>query len=116
MLLPLLSSIIAIIIAFAVSCIAWTLAKRTFSDREKMSPFECGFDPVGSARLPFSMRFFLLAVIFLVFDVEVVLLFPVVVDVSTGLTPPTLIGTMMFLIILLIGLFHEWREGSLNWN
>nr|AUI11291.1 NADH dehydrogenase subunit 3 [Clanculus margaritarius] len=110
-----ISSSIAIVIALIVMFIAWTLAKRSSVDREKSSPFECGFDPMGSARLPFSLRFFLLAVIFLIFDVEIVLLFPPVIKIAAGMDIFMLISLMSFLFILTLGLFHEWNEGSLDW-
>lgn len=111
----LLSSLVAITISLIVIFLAWSLAHRTYSDREKESPFECGFDPMGTARLPFSLRFFLLAVIFLVFDVEIVLLFPVIRKRITGLSAASYLSVLAFILILLIGLFHEWREGSLDW-
>nr|YP_009417591.1 NADH dehydrogenase subunit 3 [Steromphala umbilicaris]AQD17686.1 NADH dehydrogenase subunit 3 [Steromphala umbilicaris]AQD17699.1 NADH dehydrogenase subunit 3 [Steromphala umbilicaris] len=111
----LLSSFLAVGISVLVMSIAWSLAKRSTSDREKNSPFECGFDPMGSARLPFSLRFFLLAVIFLIFDVEIVLLFPPVIKILSGLNMFMFFSLTSFLIILILGLFHEWNEGSLNW-
>ena len=83
------------------------LAKRAIRDREKSSPFECGFDPIKSARLPFSLRFFLLAIIFLIFDVEIVLLFPILVSINNHFSLRILIGTFLFLVILIVGLFHE---------
>nr|YP_009925544.1 NADH dehydrogenase subunit 3 [Paratectonatica tigrina]QNH82265.1 NADH dehydrogenase subunit 3 [Paratectonatica tigrina]UBI44067.1 NADH dehydrogenase subunit 3 [Paratectonatica tigrina] len=110
-----LSSIIGIILSTVVMSLGWILSKRTLSDREKNSPFECGFDPIKSARLPFSLRFFLLAIIFLIFDVEIVLLFPVLVSMSMSFSYNMLICSFIFLVILLIGLFHEWNEGSLDW-
>ncbi len=110
----LFSSLLAIIISMLVMFVGWVLAKRSFRDREKISPFECGFDPVGSARLPFSLRFFLLAVIFLIFDVEIVLLFPAVAKLSRGVDLYLFGGLVCFLLILLLGLFHEWNEGSLD--
>jgi len=111
----LLRSLIAIILAIVVIFLGWVLAKRALSDREKRSPFECGFDPIKTARLPFSLRFFLLAIIFLIFDVEIVLLFPLLVRISRSFSAKITIRGFIFLIILIVGLFHEWNEGSLDW-
>ena len=88
---------------------------RYFFRRVKVSPFECGFDPKDSARLPFSVRFFLLAVLFLVFDIEIALVFPLVFGVLLSFYVNFVISGMGFLFILLVGLLHEWREGSLRW-
>nr|YP_009231994.1 NADH dehydrogenase subunit 3 [Tegula lividomaculata]AMA07355.1 NADH dehydrogenase subunit 3 [Tegula lividomaculata] len=108
-------SLIAFVISVVVMGVAWVLGKRSILSREKSSPFECGFDPMGSARLPFSLRFFLLAVIFLIFDVEIVLLFPFVVKACGSMDLYLFFGVSAFLLILILGLFHEWREGSLDW-
>ena len=75
--------------------------------RNKRTPFECGFDPKDSARLPFSMRFFLLAVVFLVFDIEVALLFPIVLGLKVFSYVGTLLAGFVFLLILFLGLVHE---------
>nr|AJD80531.1 NADH dehydrogenase subunit 3 [Cherax sp. YPL-2015] len=90
------------------------LSKKTIIDREKMSPFECGFDPKTSARLPFSLRFFLIAVIFLIFDVEITLILPL-----AHISPFTNIFSWMFtglffLLVLLFGLYYEWYKGALE--
>nr|AEK84149.1 NADH dehydrogenase subunit 3 [Cymbiola pulchra] len=115
MLSSLWNSVIALMLSCLVMSLGWILAKRALSDREKNSPFECGFDPVKSARLPFSLRFFLLAIIFLIFDVEIVLLFPILSSVNTSFSMKLVFSAFMFLLILIIGLFHEWNEGSLDW-
>nr|QWS71931.1 NADH dehydrogenase subunit 3 [Cerithidea tonkiniana] len=115
MLSTLFSSFVAILLSIVVMLLGWILSKRTTADREKNSPFECGFDPVKSARLPFSLRFFLLAIIFLIFDVEIVLLFPVLASMGNGFNLFLAAGAFGFLVILIVGLFHEWNEGSLSW-
>ena len=100
--LILLTTIIAAVFAIA----AHILPKRN-SDREKASPYECGFDPLNSARLPFSFRFFLVAILFLLFDLEIALLFPL--PAATKVSQPeqlTLILTL-FMIILTLGLVFE---------
>nr|UAV86093.1 NADH dehydrogenase subunit 3 [Philus pallescens] len=107
--------IIIMAIIFIMISLINLLAKKTFTDREKSSPFECGFDPKNNARLPFSLQFFLIAVIFLIFDVEITLLLPMIVTMKTSNILSYSIITGSFLIILLIGLYHEWNQGALNW-
>nr|AVN67279.1 NADH dehydrogenase subunit 3 [Archimandrita tessellata] len=103
------------LVAIIVMIIASVLSKKEIESREKSSPFECGFDPKSSARLPFSLRFFLIAVIFLIFDVEIALLLPMTIIMMMSNTKAWFTISSIFLMILLIGLFHEWNQGSLEW-
>nr|YP_010946511.1 NADH dehydrogenase subunit 3 [Episymploce cheni]WGO57229.1 NADH dehydrogenase subunit 3 [Episymploce cheni] len=98
-----------------IMLLATLLSKKAIEDREKSSPFECGFDPKSSARLPFSLRFFLIAVIFLIFDVEIALLLPMTIIINNSNILSWAIISIIFLLILLIGLYHEWNQGSLEW-
>uniref|UniRef100_W8GHZ3 NADH-ubiquinone oxidoreductase chain 3 n=2 Tax=Automolus infuscatus TaxID=589939 RepID=W8GHZ3_9FURN len=84
-------------------------------DSEKLSPYECGFDPLGSARLPFSIRFFLVAILFLLFDLEIALLLPL--PWATQLQSPlsTLTWTSIIILLLTLGLVYEWTQGGLEW-
>nr|QQV69872.1 NADH dehydrogenase subunit 3 [Opisthoteuthis sp. JN-2021] len=100
------------IILFSINIL---ISKSTQKDREKSSPFECGFDTSSYTRSPFSMRFFLLAVIFLVFDIEIILLIPISINMVNSPSIDQVSSTMIFLLILLFGLIHEWNQGSLNW-
>nr|ALO76480.1 NADH deshydrogenase subunit 3 [Chapuisia ellenbergeri] len=91
------------------------ISKKSFYDREKSSPFECGFDPKTSARLPFSLHFFLIAIIFLIFDVEITLLLPMIMTLKMSNMMNYSIILITFITILLWGLYHEWNQGALNW-
>nr|YP_004733028.1 NADH dehydrogenase subunit 3 [Triturus carnifex]ADV35441.1 NADH dehydrogenase subunit 3 [Triturus carnifex] len=83
-------------------------------DTEKLSPYECGFDPLGSARLPFSIRFFLIAILFLLFDLEIALLLPT--PWASQMSPTsTLLWSTTILILLTLGLVYEWLQGGLEW-
>nr|YP_009992006.1 NADH dehydrogenase subunit 3 [Nothoprocta perdicaria]QNN84906.1 NADH dehydrogenase subunit 3 [Nothoprocta perdicaria] len=88
---------------------------QTNPDGEKLSPYECGFDPLGSARLPFSIRFFLVAILFLLFDLEIALLLPL--PWATQLPNPTMtmLWTSIILSLLSLGLIYEWIQGALEW-
>nr|QZK22344.1 NADH dehydrogenase subunit 3 [Amitermes sp. WA_136] len=107
---------LTILLSSAIMILATLISKKMNEDREKSSPFECGFDPKNSARLPFSSRFFLIAVIFMIFDVEIALLLPMPVTMLTSNTKSWLIISSVFLMILIIGLYHEWNQGSLEWS
>nr|YP_011004708.1 NADH dehydrogenase subunit 3 [Podonevadne trigona]WPT28348.1 NADH dehydrogenase subunit 3 [Podonevadne trigona] len=105
-----------LLISAFVMILSLILAKKTIFSREKSSPFECGFDPNSNSRLPFSLRFFLITVIFLIFDVEIIFLLPFVfsfpvVDVTTWF-----ITGSIFLLVLLFGLLYEWKAGALEWT
>nr|NP_957761.1 NADH dehydrogenase subunit 3 [Ophiopholis aculeata]AAR01205.1 NADH dehydrogenase 3 [Ophiopholis aculeata] len=84
-------------------------------DLNKVSPYECGFDPINSARLPFSFRFFLVAILFLIFDLEIAIL--LILPFLTSSINGTSVGfiLLIFLLILTIGLWYEWDNGGLDW-
>nr|YP_010466090.1 NADH dehydrogenase subunit 3 [Hemaris radians]UAT98072.1 NADH dehydrogenase subunit 3 [Hemaris radians] len=92
------------------------LSKKSYMDREKCSPFECGFDPKSSARIPFSLHFFLITVIFLIFDVEIALIFPIILTFKLVNLFNWMKISFFFMFILLIGLYHEWNQNMLNWT
>nr|WGO57801.1 NADH dehydrogenase subunit 3 [Sigmella schenklingi biguttata] len=106
---------VIITLSSIIMMLATLLSKKSIEDREKSSPFECGFDPMSSARLPFSLRFFLIAMIFLIFDVEIALLLPMTIIMTSSNIKTWIIISIIFLLILLLGLFHEWNQGSIEW-
>nr|YP_009515641.1 NADH dehydrogenase subunit 3 [Nannophya pygmaea]ATL58829.1 NADH dehydrogenase subunit 3 [Nannophya pygmaea] len=109
-------SIILILITTFIMMLASLISKKSIVDREKASPFECGFDPFNKSRIPFSLRFFLIAVIFLIFDVEIAILLPMIESLySSSLMSWTIVSTV-FIVILLVGLYHEWNQGALEWS
>nr|ALO76929.1 NADH deshydrogenase subunit 3 [Habrocerus capillaricornis] len=109
------SSLLIFSISLIMMSLAILISKKTFMDREKSSPFECGFDPKSSARLPFSLQFYLIAMIFLIFDVEITLLMPLIINLKISNFYLFFNNFIFFIFILIIGLFHEWNQGALKW-
>nr|ARH54721.1 NADH dehydrogenase subunit 3 [Trachys troglodytiformis] len=107
---------IIFILSIIIMTLTSILSKKTFSDREKNSPFECGFDPTSSARTPFSLHFFLIAIIFLIFDIEITLILPIILILKSCKINQVLMVSTVFMFILLAGLYHEWNQGALDWS
>lgn len=110
LLIILFSGGLSIIIALA----SYLLTDKT-PDKEKVSVYECGFDPFHSPGKPFSIRFFLIAILFLVFDLEISYLFPWSCC-SSFISIEGQIVVIAFLIILTLGLIYEWLKGGLEWE
>nr|YP_009526081.1 NADH dehydrogenase subunit 3 [Bothrops pubescens]YP_009526094.1 NADH dehydrogenase subunit 3 [Bothrops diporus]AXT17986.1 NADH dehydrogenase subunit 3 [Bothrops pubescens]AXT17999.1 NADH dehydrogenase subunit 3 [Bothrops diporus]QNH68809.1 NADH dehydrogenase subunit 3 [Bothrops pubescens]QNH68822.1 NADH dehydrogenase subunit 3 [Bothrops diporus] len=107
-----------IIMATATATLLYTInaLMPTNPDINKLSPYECGFDPLGNARSPISIQFFLVAILFILFDLEIILLLPVPWSINTNPTTTTTTTTFALLTILTLGLVYEWLQGGLEWT
>ena len=84
-------------------------------DPEKLSAYECGFEPFNDSRMEFDVRFYLVAILFIIFDLEIAFLFPWAISLGTiGLYG--YISMLVFLFILTIGFIYEWKKGALDWE
>jgi len=91
------------------------LGVRHRGDAEKLSPYECGFEAFEDSRTQFDVRYYLVAILFIVFDLEIAFLFPWAVTISrTGAYG--LVAMAIFLTILVIGFVYEWKKGALEWD
>jgi len=81
----------------------------------KISPYECGFEPFENARMKFDLRFYLIAILFIIFDLEIIFLFPYALSIRK-IGSEGLIAMSIFLGLLLIGFIYEWRKGALEWE
>lgn len=106
--------IVSLLLTLVIIGFSYLLAVQR-SDSEKVSAYECGFDPFDDARNTFDVRFYLVAILFIIFDLEVTFLFPWAVTLSQ--IPLLGFWTMfIFLIILTIGFVYEWKKGALEWE
>ena len=113
-----LSIIIFILIALVLS-IGFIVLNYLFSpknpDPEKLSAYECGFEPFQDSRMEFDVRFYLVAILFIIFDLEIAFLFPWAISLGNiGLLGFS--SMMIFLFILTIGFIYEWKKGALDWE
>lgn len=106
--------LIAVVFAF-IALFAAKLIRPSRPTKEKMLTYECGEEPVGSPWMKFNIRFYVVALIFLIFDVEVVLLFPWAVSYQDYGFYGFAVG-IVFLLVLVLGMAYEWRKGDLEWE
>lgn len=104
----------AVLASVLVTIAFWLPQINTYA--EKSSPYECGFDPIGSARLPFSIKFFLVAITFLLFDLEIALLLPLPWASQTDKLMNILLTSLFLISLLIISLIYEWMQKGLEWS
>lgn len=105
--------VVAFLAAAMIGLSSWVGVKRP--TREKLSPYECGIDPVGNARERFSVSFYLVGMLFILFDVEAVFLYPWAV-VYKSLKWPGFVEMLVYIAILAAGYLYIWKKGALDWK
>jgi NADH-quinone oxidoreductase subunit A len=107
---------IVIALAFGVVTLAISyLVQPRFPEAEKLSPYECGSEPFSDARMPFPVRYYIFAMLFVIFDIEVIFLYPwAVVFNKIGLIG--LVEMLVFIALFLVAYVYAWRKGALEWD
>ena len=112
------SIILFLVIALLLSCgfilLNFMLSPKN-PDPEKLSPYECGFEPFNDSRMEFDIRFYLVAILFIIFDLEIAFLFPWAITLG-NIGVFGFFSMMLFLFILTIGFIYEWKKGALDWE
>ena len=106
--------IIAIILSFGFIVVNFIFSPKK-PDPEKLSAYECGFEPFDDSRMEFDVRFYLVAILFIIFDLEIAFLFPWAISLG-NIGALGFWSMMIFLFILTIGFIYEWKKGALDWD
>ena len=109
---------IALVIGVGFMVASWALAPSN-PDAEKLSAYECGFNAFDDARMKFDVRFYLVSILFIIFDLEVAFLFPWAVSMFDLARPEMVFAfwsMMVFLGVLTVGFIYEWKKGALEWQ
>lgn len=107
-------AVVAFGIAAAIAVMGLMLG-RSKPDDEKLSAYECGFEPIGDPAEQFNVRFYIVAMLFVIFDLEIAFLFPWAVTLM-HLGSLAFWSMMVFLAVLTLGLVYEWKKGALEWD
>nr|YP_010839094.1 NADH dehydrogenase subunit 3 [Pachycondyla annamita]WGF22859.1 NADH dehydrogenase subunit 3 [Pachycondyla annamita] len=102
-------------ISMSLMLLNFFISKKMMKNREKNSVFECGFDPMSNTRIPFSIQFFLISLMFLIFDIEISLLIPLIFSMLI-FNIYMMYSMYLFMIILLVSLYFEYSENMLEWK
>lgn len=105
---------VATFVALAAVALSLLFARHR-PDAQKNAPYECGFPPFGDARAKFDVRFYLIAILFIIFDLEIAFLFPWAIAL-TEIGWPGFVSMLVFLGVLTVGFIYEWKKGALEWD
>lgn len=118
--LPIILLVVVAILFGLIAIVMSSLIGPKKYSAVKMAPYECGCEPVGSARERFSIKFYIIAMLFILFDIEAVFLYPWAVIfkkfISAGLGTFVFIEMMVFIVILFVGYIYVWKKGALEWE
>lgn len=119
---PVLNDLVIIYIFFIVSivlsiilAVASLFVINQIGESEKVSAYECGFDPFDDSRNRFDIRFYLVSILFIVFDLEISFLFPWSISLDSQ-TFPSIVSMLIFLTVLTVGFVYEWKKDALDWE
>nr|YP_008757721.1 NADH dehydrogenase subunit 3 [Cavariella salicicola]AGF93738.1 NADH dehydrogenase subunit 3 [Cavariella salicicola] len=112
-LMLMLSMFIIMMILFTIMILINMKMKFNYN---KSAPFECGFDPFNKSRIPFSLNFYLIAIIFLIFDIEISIILPMIMNFKISNMLYFNLMFLMFFMFMISTIFYEWKFGSLNWK
>nr|ALO64824.1 NADH dehydrogenase subunit 3 [Andrena minutula] len=115
MITMILMNLVFMTIPIMIIMINMMLTKVIQKNRKKMTPFECGFNPLSSPRLPFSIQFFLITLMFLIFDIEIILIIPILPLMKYEMMMSTKLTFTVILMVLIISLWMEWMFSYLEW-
>nr|YP_009468959.1 NADH dehydrogenase subunit 3 [Peregrinus maidis]AVC55505.1 NADH dehydrogenase subunit 3 [Peregrinus maidis] len=111
-----MSILISFILVSFLMITSFLISKKSYLDLNKASPFECGFSNFSSPRLSFSIHFFMIAIIFLMFDIELALMLPMFISMKLMNSIVWFSSSWMVSSIITYGLFHEWMNGVIEWS
>nr|AIZ58537.1 NADH dehydrogenase subunit 3 [Reticulinasus faini]UYB78021.1 NADH dehydrogenase subunit 3 [Reticulinasus faini] len=106
--------ILSLLITIILMMLGSMTKKKNFFKKEKNSPFECGFDPFSLTRQPFSLRYFMISIIFLIFDIEIIILLPIPL-INNFYNSLTIFMILSIMLMIILSLFYEWKNGMIQW-
>nr|YP_010175156.1 NADH dehydrogenase subunit 3 [Olidiana longisticka]QSJ61362.1 NADH dehydrogenase subunit 3 [Olidiana longisticka] len=116
MMMMMMHTMIILILSIMLMILIKIISKKSITDMNKLSPFECGMNTISYKRLPFSSHFFLIAVIFLIFDIEIILIAPTIMTMKTSFINMWMYTSFMFITIIIVGLYYEWFNSLIEWT
>jgi len=109
-----LGVICAIVLSIVILLLSYLFSKNVINLKKRV-PYECGFDSFSSARVTFDVHFYIVALLFLIFDVEIIFVYPWALAYQE-LTMSGIISMYLFLLIIIVGFYYEWNKGALDWS